>query len=64
MLKKIFGGKEKEKAPKMKKVINSKCPKCGVETIYRVDGITDMSLWCTSCGWRQIDYSLNKPSLY
>jgi len=36
MFKKIFGAKEKEKAPKMKKVINSKCPKCGAKSIYRV----------------------------
>lgn len=64
MLKKFFAGKENAKTPSMKRVNRSICPKCGAESIYRVDGITDMSLWCTTCGWKQIDYSLNKASIY
>ena len=54
----------KKQAPSMKKVPNNKCPKCGQNSIYRVEGVDDVSLWCIECGWRQIDYALNKPSIF
>ena len=28
------------------------------------NGLEDISLWCVDCGWRQVDYSANKPSIF
>lgn len=54
----------KKKKPRVTmKPAPGQCPKCGSH-IYRIEGIKDLTLWCTNCGWNQIDYSLNKPSLY
>lgn len=44
----------------MKTIPGTKCPKCDSKTVCKVEGVSDIALWCTTCGWRQIDYdSLN-----
>lgn len=52
---KLFN-KKKEPSITMKRIPGSKCPKCGEETVSRIQGIEDISLWCTTCGWSQINY--------
>lgn len=60
----FFRKKKEEEDLIMKKAPNNKCPKCGHESVYIIEGLDDISLWCIDCGWRQVDYSANKPSIF
>lgn len=55
--------KENSKEVSFTPIPGNHCPKCG-EILRNVTGVPDISVWCINCGWRQIDYSLNKPSIF